>query len=223
MMHQQISKKIFIYLFIFLNLVTITNNKFSNDIYTIKKFDIIGLNYQETKKLIEDLKIFKNMSIFSLNKKNFFDIINSNKIIEEFTIFKIYPSTMKINVKKTDFLAVTKKNGIDFAVLGNGNLIQIEDNNLNLPFIFGNINAQNFLEFKELIEISHFNFKEIKELYFFKSNRWDILTTNDLLLKMPMDPTVKKLNFIFDIIKDSNFDNVKIIDFRQNDLIIMNE
>ena len=108
-MHQQISKKIFIYLFIFLNLVTITNNKFSNDIYTIKKFDIIGLNYQETKKLIEDLKIFKNMSIFSLNKKNFFDIINSNKIIEEFTIFKIYPSTMKINVKKTDFLAVTKK------------------------------------------------------------------------------------------------------------------
>ena len=38
-----------------------------------------------------------------------------------------------------------------------------------------------------------------------------------------MDLTVKKLNFIFDITKDSNFDNVKVIDFRQNDLIIMNE
>jgi hypothetical protein len=130
---------------------------------------------------------------------------------------------VKIDIKKTDFLAVTKKKGIDYIVLGNGNLIQLENKDLNLPFIFGNLNIQSFLDFKKLVDNSYFNFDEIKEFYFFKSNRLDILTTNDLLLKMPIDLTVKKLNFIFNITKNSNFDNVKIFDFRQDNLMIINE
>ena len=64
MMHQRISKKIFIFLFIFFILGTINNTKLSHDFYKVKKFNIIGLNQIEEKKLYDDFKILKNVNIF---------------------------------------------------------------------------------------------------------------------------------------------------------------
>jgi cell division septal protein FtsQ len=81
MMHQRISKKIIIYLFIFFTLVTINNKKLSNDFYIIKKFNINGLSNLETKKILYDLKIFKNTNIFLFNGKNISKKIYSNKIV----------------------------------------------------------------------------------------------------------------------------------------------
>ena len=155
MMHQRISKKIFIYIFIFFTFVTITNSKFSYDFYKIKEFNINGLNQLEAEKLHDDVKIFRNINIFSFNKKDVSKIINSNKTIEEFNIIKIYPSTLKIEIKKTKFLAITKKNGIDYLVASNENLIEIKDTNLELPYIFGDIDVNNFLNFKKIIDISN--------------------------------------------------------------------
>ena len=79
MTHQRTSKKIYIYIFIFFTLVTITNSKLSYDFYKVKKFNISGLNQLETIKLNNDLKIFDNINIFLFNKKkvytNLFRII----------------------------------------------------------------------------------------------------------------------------------------------------
>ena len=102
-MHQRISKKIFIYLFIFFITVTINNNKLSNDFYKIKELNIIGLNKLETKNLYEDIKILIDNNIFLFNKKDISKIINSNKTVQEFNITKIYPSKLKIEIKKTIF------------------------------------------------------------------------------------------------------------------------
>ena len=223
MMHQRISKKIFIYIFIFFALVTITNSNLSYNFYKIKEFKINGLNKLESKKLYDDIKIFRNINIFSFNKKEVSKIINSNKTIEEFDIIKIYPSTLKIEIKKTKFLAITKKNDTDYLVASNGNLIEIKDLNIELPYIFGDIDVNNFLYFKRIIDISNFEFNKIKSLYYFKSNRWDIVTKDGLLLKMPSKPTLSKINLIFEIIKKDSFNDVKIIDFRQNNMMVINE
>ena len=223
MTHQRTSKKIFIYIFIFFTLVTITNSKLSYDFYKVKKFNISGLNQLETIKLNNDLKIFDNINIFLFNKKKISKIIYSNKIIEKFNIVKIYPSTLNIEIEKTKFLAIKKKNNIDYLVASNRNLIEIKDHNLELPYIFGDIDVNNFLSFKEIIDISNFEFNEIKNLYYFKSNRWDIVTKDGLLLKMPSNLTLKKMNFIFEIIKKDNFSDLKIIDFRQNNMMVINE
>ena len=103
MMHQRISKKIFIYLFIFFISITINNNKLSNDFYKIKELNIIGLNKLETKNLYEDIKILIDNNIFLFNKKDISKIINSNKTVQEFNITKIYPSKLKIEIKKRIF------------------------------------------------------------------------------------------------------------------------
>ena len=192
MMHQRISKKIFIYIFIFFTLVTITNSKLSYNFYKIKEFDIIGLNQLETKKFYDEIKIFRNNNIFLFNKKKVSNIIYSNKTIEEYDVVKIYPSTLKFEIKKTKFLAITKKNGTDYLVASNGNFIEINNLILELPYIFGDIDVNNFLYFKEIIDISNFEFDKIKSLYYFKSNRWDITTKDGLVLKLPSNLTLKK-------------------------------
>ena len=40
---------------------------------------------------------------------------------------------------------------------------------------------------KNKIELSNFTFSQFKMLYFFPSNRWDILTYDDILIKLPQD------------------------------------
>ena len=152
MMPQRISKKILIYLFVFFTLVTINNTKISNDFYKIKKFNISGLNKIETTKIYDDLIIFKNNNIFMFNKENISEKIYSNNFVEKFKIFKLYPSTLNIEIKKTKFLAITKKDNKDYLIGTNGKLIEIKDKISNMPFIFGNINFQNFLKFKKAID-----------------------------------------------------------------------
>lgn len=223
MMHQRISKKIFIFLFIFFILGTINNTKLSHDFYKVKKFNIIGLNQIEEKKLYDDFKILRNVNIFFFSKKDISKIIYSNRTVEEFEIDKIYPSTLNIKIKKTELLALTQKNGNNFFIGANGNLIEINDNISQLPFIFGNVDIDNFLNFKRIIDISNFKFSYIKNLYYFKSNRWDILTKDGLTLKMPNDLTVEKLNLISKVIKNQNLENAELFDFRQNNMLVINE
>ena len=178
MMHQRISKKIIIYLFIFFTLVTVTNRNLSNNFYLIKEFNINGLNTIETRKISHDLKIFENINIFLFDKKDISEKIYSNKVVEKLNVFKKYPSTLNIEIKKTKFLAVTKKGNSNYLIGANGNLIKVDSANSDLPFIFGNIETNDFLNFKEIVDNSNFKFNDIENLYYFKSNRWDVTMKN---------------------------------------------
>ncbi len=220
-MPQQISKKITTYLFIFFMLVTINNINLPNDFYKIKYLNIEGLNITETNELYSDLSIFKNENIFSFDKKNISKKIYSNKFVEKFEIFKIYPSTLNIEIKKTKFLAITKKNNNDYLIGNNGKLINTNNKIFNLPYIFGNIDIENFLNFKNIIDESKFQFNKIEKLYYFKSNRWDIKIEDGLVLKFPSDLTIRKLNKIFEIIQTKNFDTNQILDFRQRNMMVI--
>lgn len=223
MMHQRISKKIITYILIFFILVTITNYKLSSNFYIIKNLNINGLNKIETEKIYNELLVFKDTNIFSFDKKNISQRIYSNNIVEEFKIYKIYPSTLNIDIKKTKFLAITNKNNDNYLVGSNGKLIEMKNTSLDLPYIFGNINVNNFLNFKKIIDKSKLDFNEIKELYYFKSNRWDIVTKNGLTIKMPNKLDKKKLDYILNIITKDNFKDIKIIDFRQKSMMVINE
>ena len=58
-------------------------------------------------------------------------------------------------------------------------------------------------------------------LYFFSSNRWDILTNDDILIKLPQGNISKSLNLAYKIIGSNDFKNKNIIDLRiDNHLIV---
>ena len=89
-----------------------------------------------------------------------------------------------------------------------------------MPYIFGEFKSQDFLKFKENIEKSKFTFTQFKTLYFFPSKRWDILTNDDILIKLPQDNYFESLNLAYKAISNNDFKNKSLIDLRMNNYLI---
>ena len=101
-MHQRISKKIFIYLFIFLILASLNNVKLSKfSIPKINNLEIFGLENDENEKIYKDIEYIKNKNIFSLNKNKILNIIYKNKAVEEF--FNDWKNVFRLNINLTCF------------------------------------------------------------------------------------------------------------------------
>ena len=219
----QINRKILIYLFIFFLLGTYTNKKFLNLSFPkIESYQITGLSEVKNNQIYQDLSELQKKTIYFLNKEEISKIISSHKMIEKFYVFKIYPSNLNIVIEKTNFLAQTKKNGIDFFIGSNGNLIEAKNDEVDLPFVFGNIDIKEFLKLKKTIDDSNFSFKEIKNLYYFKSRRWDIETKDNLLIKLPIEKLETSLELIIKIQEKKDLNFFKTIDLRQNNQVILN-
>ena len=103
----------------------------------------------------------------------------------------------------------------------NGKLIENIKNNEILPYIFGKFNSRDLIVFKKNIDQSNFIFGEFKTLYFFPSNRWDILTNNGILIKLPQDNFSKSLNLAYKMINSNDFKNKSLIDLRPNNHLII--
>ena len=68
-MPKQKSKKIFLYLLLFLSIATVNNKNFTNMNYLkINQIDISGLDNKEYLELIDNLDIIKNQNLLFLNK-----------------------------------------------------------------------------------------------------------------------------------------------------------
>ena len=223
-MPQRISKKIIIYLFLFLALVTINNiNLLNLQLPKINYFNLNGLDNTEKLKFIGDFDYLKKENLIFLDKDKFLKKIFSNKSIEDLSVFKNYPSELKIYIKKTNFLAVTKKDNQNYLIGSNGNLILTKSYEDNLPFIFGDVEPDDFLKLKNLIDNSEIEFNQIKNFYFYKSKRWDIETKNNLIVKLPLNEIETSLDYLSKIIILEKFNNIKLIDLRQKNQIILND
>lgn len=222
-MHQRISKKIFIYLLIFFSLATINNKKFSNlNFPKITDIEILGLDDNEITQVYSDIKYLKNKNLFFLDKLEISNKLYSNKIFEKIFISKMYPSKLKIIIEKTNLLAIIKQENFNYYLGSNGKLIKVEGSKKKLPFIFGKIDAKEFLKFKKLIDESNFDFNNIKNFYFFKSKRWDIELQDGLIIKLPLKQIDVSLEILNKILMDKEFEDSTIIDLRQKGQIIKN-
>ena len=205
------SRKILFYLFLIIFLTTFNNRYFSeirfNDIDEIK---IIGLEESEKQDLLKKLRFIESKNIFLLNKIKILNILNANKIIENYTISKRYPSSLEIRIKKTKFLANVFDDGKSFLLGSNGKLIRSIEANEDLPIIFGKYNKESFFNLLKSVEDSNFNLSEIKNLYFFKSGRWDIKTNLDITIKLPKKKLKDSLNHSAIILNNREFKKLNI-------------
>lgn len=223
-MHRQISKKIFIYLFIYIVLVTLNNVNFSKSLFPlISNIEIFGLSEIENKKLHKKIKEISNENIFYLDKKKISETIYSNKIVEKLFVYKNYPSKLKIDIKKVNLIAITKKNNLRYYIGSNGNLIETKNFQIDLPFVFGNVDIKEFLKLKKIIDDSDFNFDDIKNLYYFKSKRWDLETEDGLVVKLPHHQINSSLDILLKFYEQEDFKKIKIIDFRNSNQVIIND
>ena len=223
-MHQQKSKKILIYFFLLIILGSTNNLNFSElNIFKIDNIKISGLNSQENDSLVKKLHKLDLENILFLNQKKITKILDKNTFIENYNIRKKYPSTLHVEIQKTKFLAKLNYNGKTYLIGNNGRLSISSYSNKDLPFIFGKPNINDFLKFKEIIDLSNFSYDQVVNLYFFPSERWDIMLQNDILIKLPKDHVKSALDIVFEMLNDQNFKDIKIFDVRVINQIILNE
>ena len=223
-MHQRKSKQIVIYFFLLLLFGSINNIAFHNTQFlNLKKILVSGLDEKDNEELIKKINNLKLKNTFFINKNQIKSIIEINNLIENYKISKIYPSTLDIKIKKTKSLAKINQKGKILFIGSNGKLSEEISENQELPFIFGNPQIQEFLDFKKIIDESKFSYKEIKNLYFFPSKRWDIKLKNKILLKLSNNSTTASLDNAYKFLKDKNIGKFKTIDIRIDNQIILNE
>ena len=223
-MPQPKSKKILIYIFLFIIITTFNNKNFNNiNFGNINNILVKGLEGSENFQLIENLNFIKSENILFLNRVRIKDVIEKNTLVEDYSVFRLYPSSLNIIINKTNFLAVTEKDGNIFLLGSNGKMTLSDEINHNLPFIFGDFNIENFFELKNAMDETNFDFKNVKNLFFFKSGRWDIETKKGYLIRLPNKGLKKSLKTFISFFEMNNTKEIKEIDLRQNNQIITNE
>ena len=223
-MHQKKGKKILIYFFLFLIVGSINNTALTKvQFEKIKIIQISGLNQKQNINLLESIKDLNLKNIFFLNGREISKILAANSLVESYEVFKKYPYALDIKIERTDFLAKINNNGKIFLIGSNGKLSDIKFSDKELPFIFGKPKIDEFIEFTNIIENSKFSLSEIKNLYFFPSKRWDVELKNTIILKLSKDYAKLSLDQAFEFLNDNNFNDIKVVDARIKNQIILND
>ena len=223
-MHQRKSKKILIYFFLLVSVGSINNIDIHNlKFLSVKEVNVTGLENEENLNISKKIKNLKLDNIYLINKKYFNTLLDSNKLVEKYFIFKRYPSSLNIHIDKTRFLARISKNGKIYDLGSNGKLIENENSNNELPLVFGNPEIVEFFNIKKIIDESQISFEEIESLYFFLSKRWDLKLRNNIIIKLSNDNTKESLKIASEFLYNNEFKDIKIIDARIKNQIILND
>ena len=215
--------------FLFILLSTVNNTKLVNSTGSfskIKVIEVLGLKKELNEKIKSKFSYLKNKNIYKISEKKIVSVLNKYSFIEKYKVSKIYPSKIIIHLTKTNYIAKTMLNNKKYIVGSNGKLIddKYAGDKIELPNIFGKFPSKSFIKLVEKIEYTKFNYNEIRNFYFFPSQRWDIEMKNNLVIKLPKNNLEKALTRINKLINNQSFNNTKIIDLRIPDqLIILNE
>lgn len=192
----------------------------------ITKFNIKEIEIKNNILLKEkDIKIL----LTSIYGKNLIFLKNSdiekslmnNSLIESFHIKKKYPNTLKINVFEKKPIAILFDKKKKFYLSEKSDLIDYDKipNNFNLPYVFGK--KENFKIFYDILKKNDFPVSQIKRYTSYESNRWDIETINNKIIKLPSKNYIKSLENYLDIKDKKDFKRYKIFDYRlENQLIL---
>ncbi len=222
-MLQTKSKKITVYIFLFLIIGTFNNkNLYNIKLAKVNEIKVSGLEKKDNLELKNSIDLLEIDNLFFLKKTQIKKKIDLNNLVEEYYVFKKYPQTLEIKINKTKILAQLKKNGESFLLGSNGRLIEKNLTNYNVPFIFGNFKNKNFFELRNAINKTDFDYNEIENLFFFKSGRWDIETKKGLLIKLPKNNLKESLELLVRILNQKKEKKISIIDLRQKNQVILN-
>ena len=224
-MLQSINKKkiIFFYLLILILITSINNRSLYEKIILNNEivFEVNGLSNNDDLKLRSDLKSFKNQNIFLINKKELSELIIKNNIVLNFLVKKIYPNKIVIQINKATKVGKILKDNKISIIVSNGKLINYDNQqNLYLPYFYGDFNQKEFLKLFVMLNRVKLDFQKIESFYFFPSRRWDIKFKDGLIIRLPENNPTKSLSFVLNLLKEKKFINSKVLDLRLNNKII---
>ena len=223
-MLQKKKRKFLILFFLFIFIGSLNNKNLNRtNFLKVNEINVSGLDKKNNIEITNKLNFLGINNLFFLRDVKIKEILNSNNLIEDYSVFKKYPSTLNVKINKTQFLAKLKKNDNFLFIGSNGKLINSTDNKKDIPHLFGNFKIKDFFALKKIMDETNFDYDIIESLIFFGSSRWDIITYSDILIKLPSDNLKRSLKLVSKILKDDKLKDIKLIDLRQHNQIIVNE
>jgi cell division septal protein FtsQ len=173
---------------------------------------------KDVKKLLNSIY---NKNIIFLDNKEIEKALTQNSFIETFDVKKKYPQTLKIRIfekkpiaillnKKKKFYLSDKIELIDFV-----NIKKYQG----LPYVFGNRN--DFKIFYNDLKKIDFPFDLISKYTLYESKRWDLETTDKIVIKLHSKNYLKNIKNYLDSRNKQNFKKYKIFDYRINNQLIL--
>tara|TARA_X000000950_G_scaffold288863_2_gene407993 strand:- start:1666 stop:2322 length:657 start_codon:yes stop_codon:yes gene_type:complete len=215
-------KRLVIALFLIILLTTID----SKQSFVISKFNlktiIIENNLLLKDKDIKSLLIpFYNRNLIFLDNKEVKKALLQNSFIESFNIKKKYPNSLKIEIfeKKPIAILLNKKN--KFYLSEKIELIEFKNlpNYQNLPYVLGN--KSDFKIFYDNLKKINFPLDLVNKYILYETNRWDLETKNNRVLKLPADNYIKSLEDFLNIKSKNDFKKFELFDYRINNQLIL--
>ena len=188
------------------------------------KITEIQINNNEIVKeeiIYEKLSYLYNKSLFFLKTSDIKKKLNEIPFINSFEIKKIYPNKIKIKIFEQQPLVILQDKKDKYYYTIDGDIINFiyYKKFENLPFVFAD--KQNFKNFYSDLKKIEFSISEIKTIYFFEANRWDLLTRKNKLIKLPVDNYLESLKNFNTLEELDKFDKYKIFDYRIKDQLIL--
>ena len=215
-------KRLVIASFLLILLSTIS----SEQSFVISKFNLkkikIENNFLLKESDIKNLLIpFYDKNLIFLKNIEIQQALMQNSFIESFKIKKKYPSTLKIKIfeKRPIALLFDKEN--KFYLSEKIDLIQFKDipNYQNLPYIYGN--KDDFKIFYNNLKKTNFPLDTIKKYILHETNRWDLETKNNKIIKLPSKNYIKSLKSYLNLKNKNGFGKYELFDYRiRNQLIL---
>ena len=198
----------------------------SQQIFVISKFNlktiVIKNNFLLKDEEIKNLLIpFYNKNLLFLDNNKIKKALMQNNFIESFNIKKIYPSTLIIQIfeKKPIAILFNKKN--KYYLSERIDLIEFKNlsNYQTLPYILGN--KDDFKIFYNNLKKINFPIDTIEKYTFYETNRWDLKTKNNQVIKLPSKKYTKSLENFLNLKSKNDFEKYRLFDYRISNQLIL--
>tara|TARA_B100001059_G_scaffold185421_1_gene187181 strand:- start:3689 stop:4345 length:657 start_codon:yes stop_codon:yes gene_type:complete len=216
------TKRLLAALVLFILLTTITfEPKIVTSKFNVKKVVIENNSLLKEKDIKTLLTPIYEKNLLFLKKIEIQKALEKNNFIESFKVKKKYPSTLKIKIFEYEPVAILIDKKKKFYVNKKINVIKFKNlkDYKNLPYVFGN--KEEFKIFYNNLKIINFPFNEIKKYTFYGSNRWNLETKNDKIIKLHSKNYIKNLENFLSIYNKSDFEKFRVFDYRINNQLIL--
>ena len=224
-MHLKTDRKLNFFFYFSLIIILTSTNNYNLDNrhgFKVESVEVKGFSDEKNKMIIDKIENIKGKNIFFLRKDYFSKYIERNDT-KSLNVKKIYPNKLSLNFipAKPLCIIIFKNNRI---ILGdNKKELNLKIKDKNLPTVHGSNDINKIFEVVNLLKSSELDFNNIKNINFFKSERFDIVFKNEVIIKFPVKYSIQIIDYSNQLLNDLNFVNSKIIDLRINNRIIKYE
>ena len=135
---------------------------------------------------------------------------------------KKLPNELIISLDEIVPIATYEKNSDKFLITSSNKSIEIinYEKYSYLPEVYQMESIEEFIDFYNILEKTRFPTDLIKNYTFFKIGRWDLVLTDDTVIKLPSSKIIQALEKLNLVLKTEYLGKVKLIDLRIENQII---